>query len=221
MPSGEGSGPSTLLTPGNARIRVAASSKAALAATGSSGPDGDVTSTRSTDGSVGKFPLLTSCSARPVSPMLPALVAFVVPTMFPMAMHAATSTTHSTMARHGWVALQRATRTVSGLRSTSSRLTSSSPHWASPTAAPAAASRPSTLTLGRTTGPAIRHNTGPVPDVDGLTWFTRAIDTGVFFGIWGFCDSGLSRSPFILPGATLAAIHARARSPAAPPVPPP
>ena len=75
-------------------------------------------STRSTDGSFGKLPSLMSCSARPVSPTLPEFWAWFVPAMLPTTMAAVTNTTHSAMARHGCVALQRAILTVSGLRST-------------------------------------------------------------------------------------------------------
>src|SRR5689334_24150678 len=51
-------------------------------------------------------------SARVTSPMLPASVDFLVPVTEPSAKHAATTTTHIAIARHGWVALQRAARTV-------------------------------------------------------------------------------------------------------------
>ena len=119
VPSGDGTGPSTVDTPDSARMRLTASSAAVFACVTSSVPERELTSTRSTDGCTGKCPDLIICSARLVSPALPLSVAFVVPTNPPMAIDATTNSVHSAIARHGWVALQRAIRTVSGLRSTS------------------------------------------------------------------------------------------------------
>ena len=118
LPSGDGIGPSTFVTPGSARIRVAASSIVDFAAAVSSAPDRALTRTRSMDGSFGKFPSLISCSARAVSPTPPSPSACLVPTAPPIAIDAATNTTHSAMARQGCSALHRAIRTVNGLRST-------------------------------------------------------------------------------------------------------